>query len=259
MSDEVVAKGRVLLTTEQKKAKKSAYNAAYRLANLATLQAYQAAYRLENNASTAERCAAYRSANLAAVQARELEYRQKNSVLRAAKSRAHYHANKETILPKVRAYRASNRDKVAACAASWRAANKLTLSNSKSAYYLANKSRIAARNSERYAKNPEIQSVYAHTAKAKRAHAEGTHTPLDIRSLFTSQRGTCPNCQSPLIRRGAGKYHVDHVMPIALGGNNWPSNLQLLCPPCNLDKGAKHPDVWVVDNPRKQSVDFIPF
>lgn len=259
MSDEVVVKGRVLLTTEQKKAKKSAYNAAYRLANLATLQAYQAAYRLANKASTATRDAAYRSANLAAVQARELEYRQKNSALMAAKSRAYYHANKETILLKIRAYRASNKDKIAACAARWRAANKRTLSNSKSVYYLANKARIAARNYERYAKNPEIQSVYARTAKAKRAHAEGTHTHLDIKSLFTSQRGTCPNCQSPLIKRGAGKYHVDHVTPIALGGSNWPDNIQLLCPPCNLDKGAKHPDVWMTDNPRKRPVDFTPF
>jgi len=34
---------------------------------------------------------------------------------------------------------------------------------------------------------------------------------------------------------------VDHIYPIALGGTNEGSNLQLLCRFCNRSKGAKHP------------------
>lgn len=108
-------------------------------------------------------------------------------------------------------------------------------------------------------RNPERVGAYKRTNRAKRANAEGVHAGHDIKALFAHQRGTCPNCQALLIKRGIGKYHVDHIMPLALGGSNWPSNLQLLCPPCNLDKNAKHPDVWMADNPRKRAVDFIPF
>ena len=30
----------------------------------------------------------------------------------------------------------------------------------------------------------------------------------------------------------------DHVIPVALGGSSTPENLQLLCAPCNREKGA---------------------
>ena len=36
--------------------------------------------------------------------------------------------------------------------------------------------------------------------------------------------------------------HIDHIKPVAKGGTNDPSNLQILCEKCNL---AKHTDEWV--------------
>lgn len=36
-------------------------------------------------------------------------------------------------------------------------------------------------------------------------------------------------------------YHVDHVVPISLGGSDGPENLVLTCPNCNHRKHAKHP------------------
>lgn len=35
------------------------------------------------------------------------------------------------------------------------------------------------------------------------------------------------------------KLTVDHVVPLSLGGNNWPANLQPLCLSCNLKKHTK--------------------
>lgn len=40
-------------------------------------------------------------------------------------------------------------------------------------------------------------------------------------------------------------FHVDHKLPIARGGTDAFSNLQLLCPPCNQSKGAKTMQQWM--------------
>jgi len=51
------------------------------------------------------------------------------------------------------------------------------------------------------------------------------------------QRWKCAICGVGIQK----KYHLDHVTPLALGGTNAGNNFQLLCPPCNRMKGAKHP------------------
>lgn len=42
---------------------------------------------------------------------------------------------------------------------------------------------------------------------------------------------------APLVR-GVGPLHVDHMVARSRGGTNHPSNLQMLCEPCNCRKGA---------------------
>jgi len=51
------------------------------------------------------------------------------------------------------------------------------------------------------------------------------------------QKWRCVVCLKDL----SDGYHIDHIFPLALGGRHEDSNLQLLCPSCNLSKGAKHP------------------
>lgn len=58
--------------------------------------------------------------------------------------------------------------------------------------------------------------------------------------LMEAQGGRCAYCREKLGR----EVHIDHVMPLALGGHNRRSNLQLTCPTCNLSKGATHPVVF---------------
>ena len=55
--------------------------------------------------------------------------------------------------------------------------------------------------------------------------------------LFKLQKGKCPCCKQPL----GDDYHLDHKMPLALGGTNTDENMQLLRSICNLQKHAKHP------------------
>ena len=56
--------------------------------------------------------------------------------------------------------------------------------------------------------------------------------------LFAMQRGRCAcGCKQPL----GDDYHLDHRMPLVLGGANTDDNMQLLRKICNLQKHAKHP------------------
>ena len=57
--------------------------------------------------------------------------------------------------------------------------------------------------------------------------------PEDLRrEVFRRDGGRCVACGS------AELLQFDHIIPVALGGATTPENLQLLCAPCNRDKGA---------------------
>jgi 5-methylcytosine-specific restriction endonuclease McrA len=76
----------------------------------------------------------------------------------------------------------------------------------------------------------------------RRAAKEGHQWGKDfVLTLLAAQKSRCMNCLKKFPAKGHGRFHVDHIMPLALGGSNAPSNIQLLCAPCNLRKSAKHP------------------
>lgn len=54
--------------------------------------------------------------------------------------------------------------------------------------------------------------------------------------LIRMQENRCAACKKKLNR-----YHVDHIIPIAKGGQHERSNVQILCPTCNSRKSAKDP------------------
>ena len=70
----------------------------------------------------------------------------------------------------------------------------------------------------------------------RRERTVGTYSPEDVRRLSLSQGYACVTCRRDL--RVVG-YHVDHIVPVSKGGLNVASNIQLLCPRCNLRKGAR--------------------
>lgn len=88
--------------------------------------------------------------------------------------------------------------------------------------------------------NPDICKMYRRNRRARVRNAEGTFDKAHVDKLYALQRGLCPYCECDL----SEGYHADHIMPLALGGSNWPENIQLLCPTCNLRKHAKDPFKW---------------
>lgn len=103
-----------------------------------------------------------------------------------------------------------------------------------------NKSYHSERTMKWCADHPEKKRNLGRQRKAVMRNAEGTHTAQDVKSIYDGQGGDCVYCGADL----SEGYHVDHIMPLVLGGSNWPNNLQCLCPTCNLRKGGKHPEDW---------------
>ena len=51
-----------------------------------------------------------------------------------------------------------------------------------------------------------------------------------------------------LVVKIEGSGHLDHILPLALGGRHDDDNLQLLCGTCNMRKGARDPTEFAQAN-----------
>ena len=70
----------------------------------------------------------------------------------------------------------------------------------------------------------------------RRKDRERTLTDAELLDLERRQSMRCRLCGVLLL--GEVRAHVDHILPVALGGTSDLLNLQLLCSQCNLGKGA---------------------
>lgn len=69
-----------------------------------------------------------------------------------------------------------------------------------------------------------------------------------------SSTPTCLYCLEPLV-----EVHLDHFLPLVLGGAHAQGNLVPCCPGCNLSKGAKHPTQWLSRLPKKVTPRVLQF
>lgn len=141
------------------------------------------------------------------------------------RSKAIYWANVEINREKARTYQRKNFEKCSAKWAEWRGANADRKRASDAAYHK---------------RHPEYARASTAARRARLKKIEGTHTPADIRRIRAAQRNKCAYCRDDV----RDKYHVDHIVPLKLGGSNYSKNLQILCVACNTTKRALDPLVF---------------
>jgi 5-methylcytosine-specific restriction endonuclease McrA len=170
--------------------------------------------------------------------AKSKAWRQEHPDYSAEYGKQYYQANTDRHKENVRAYKAEHYDEVLAV---------------KRAHYWRNRDEIRKGRAEKYASDGEFRDetkrrvkAYRKTdagravetrKRAKRESAPGSFTAADIEAIRKAQGGRCYICHKPL----GEKWHIDHFIPLALGGTNDPGNLRLACPNCNQSKHAKHP------------------
>lgn len=138
-------------------------------------------------------------------------------------ARRRYHADPEKFIAQAKEWRAENPDVARSSAKSWRDKNP---------------ERVQWQNQKWPKENPEARRAIHSRRKARKLGDSGPpYSGADVKELLKKQGGKCAYCAVRL----KGKYHVDHVMPLALGGSNSKSNIQITCPDCNLKKHALHP------------------
>lgn len=168
---------------------------------------------------------------------------------------------------RAKAYRAKNPEKAKQAVENWKTKNPEKLKAGKLAYYAANRDVLLADFADRYKKNPEpakartiawskinqehvkeynrawhkanpnAAKVISENRRARKLNNGGRLSRGLSAKLFVLQKGKCACCGLPL----GASYHMDHVIPLALGGSNTDDNIQLLRQRCNSQKGKKHP------------------
>jgi 5-methylcytosine-specific restriction endonuclease McrA len=143
----------------------------------------------------------------------------------------------EAARVKAREWYAANIERAKASGAKWRAENKAVKAEHSARWAMNNREKVSAATKEWRKANPEYVNAKTREYRARKRGAQGKHTAADVKALMKTQKCMCAVCRIDI----TDAYHVDHIMPLVLGGSNDRTNLQLLCPSCNTSKGGKHP------------------
>jgi 5-methylcytosine-specific restriction endonuclease McrA len=212
----------------------------------------------EKRAKQRENARLWRKANPEKAKASKQRYR--TSVKGKETERRHYEQNKEKLREKVRLwsrkFRAERPDKARANERRWREANpekakairravlrKWREQHPEKSREAARRQRRANPNAKRAAEkkwrqaNPHKLAAKFARRRAVARGANGRCTAEQIAERAKVYGEVCAYC--------GGKYEtIDHVIPLARGGSNWPANLRPACKRCNSSKGDKLLSEW---------------
>ena len=69
----------------------------------------------------------------------------------------------------------------------------------------------------------------------------GILTKEDLFEAYKYFGGRCPYSETPI---NDNSWHLEHIIPVTMGGTTDPWNCIPVCGPCNLSKGGKHLLDW---------------
>lgn len=210
------------MSTEKKRAGGRAY---YRV-HKAELAAYARAYRNAHKDEIAAKAKASYKAHKEERVAYYNAYYQTHKQKVAARQQAH----KEQRAIYQKGYRKSRKAEHLA----YLDAHKVEIMARRQAYQVSHKSEIAAYQ-RAYAKaHPDR---FADKAAKRRALRGGATVEIVSRHIvYQRDAGRCHLCGKKVPKRG---WHLDHLIPLARGGEHSYRNVAVSCPKCNTSKGTK--------------------
>jgi len=193
---------------------------AYYRANKERIDAVKRRWYEAHREEVAEYNRRYREVNRERLFEQKRRYREENRERIAEKKRRDYEADPTRAIERSRQWYRDNIEYA-------RARNRQR--------YEENRVRVAEYHRQFYQANKERYYIYGRRRRARKRNAEGEHTFQHVVTIGDLQEWRCYYCNTDV----ADGYHVDHMIPLSRGGSDWPDNLVVACPTCNISKGVK--------------------
>lgn len=129
-------------------------------------------------------------------------------------------------------WQARNYDRVLAASRRWKEAHPDKVRAYSAMYWDTHKEERKAALRAWFASNPGMNTFYCRQRENRKRGAKGSHTREQLKARIDFYNGRCYLC-------GELADTIDHVIPIACGGSEWPANLRPACRSCNSRKGKK--------------------
>lgn len=214
-----------------------AKNKAYMELNKESIKAKRIVYLIANKEKNEVLAKAVRLKNKDRINAqRRATYGAKNFEIKAARSAA-YALNPEHYRLQRKNWRLNNPEKANEIEKRSGIKNAAAIKKSSENWKNQNRERLNLYAKQWAKDHPGARRIAQQNRNAKKNAVDGVLSKGLAEKLLVLQKGKCPCCGQNLGKN----YHLDHVVPLFLGGGNVDSNMQLLRGRCNLQKHAKHP------------------
>jgi len=216
---------------------RSIYGRAYREQNREAVLARKRDYRTKNNEKVKAGQRSHYVRNREAIREKRRRMRVEKKEQISAWRRARYLKHREAILEQCRGSRNRRLDKVRAYNRSYYLLHRKECREQSRKYYIKNSDKVKARVATyRLANYDKARATSDRVQARRRARMTGgTFENIDRNLVFKRDGGRCHLCG----KRVEKAWHLDHIIPIALGGAHEYRNVAVACVHCNLSKNRK--------------------
>ncbi len=207
---------------QENKEVRAEYNREYYQKNKEYYAEHSRKYYQENKEYFVEYDRKYRQDNKEALAGYGRKYHQENKEVRSEYQRKHYQENKEYYTEYNQKYQQDNKETIAKRKRKYRQENKEALAECNRRWRQTSIGREKSK-----ANNTKYRAI--------ESGLEGHYTAEQFIELCNLADNECVCCG------GVQKLTVDHIIPITWeNSNNFITNIQPLCKPCNSSKGNHH-------------------